>query len=183
MPSADRETPLGELLGGIANIGAVARHGDEVHRPAGPHAAAIHQLLRLARDRGFEGAPRPLALSGGHERLEYIHGDVPVAPFPTWWKTNRALAATAAPLRRFHDISVGLNVLALQWSTELIDPQGGEVIRLSPSRDRTRDAEPRPPLPIPPQADEPPTETTGDSLKSAPRRAAVQRWDNRLDLA
>jgi aminoglycoside phosphotransferase (APT) family kinase protein len=107
----------------------VTRHGDEVHRPAGLNAAAIHELLRLVRDRGFDGAPRPLALAGGQERLEYIPGDVPVAPFPRWWKTDRALASTAALLRRFHDVSADLNLgPARQWSTELMDPRGSEVI-------------------------------------------------------
>lgn len=130
VPPADGEIAPDELLGGgVANTGAVARHGNEVHRPAGPHAAAIHELLRLARDRGFEGAPRPLALADEQERLEYIPGDVPVAPFPRWWKTDRTLASTAALLRRFHDVSADLNLgPALQWSTELMDPRGGQVI-------------------------------------------------------
>ena len=83
VPSADRDISPGELLdGGVANTGAVTRRGDEVHRPAGPHAAAIHELLRLVRARGFQGVPRPLGLAGDRERLEYISGDVPVAPFP-----------------------------------------------------------------------------------------------------
>ena len=126
-----REPPsIDERLdGGVANAGAVVRRGDEVHRPAGRHAEAIHELLRLVRARGFDGAPQPLSLDGGQERLRYIAGDVPVPPFPQWWTTDRALASTAVLLRHFHDVTEGLDVGHRSgWSAELTDPRGGEVI-------------------------------------------------------
>ena len=129
MSRSDPEPTEEHLDGGVANAGSVFRRGDEVHRPAGPHAEAIHQLLRLVRARGFDGVPQPLALDGGRERLEYIAGDVPVPPFPGWWRTDGALASTAVLLRRFHDVTEGLDVgHGSRWSTELADPRGAEVI-------------------------------------------------------
>jgi hypothetical protein len=118
-----------QLGGGVANAGAVVRHGAEVRRPAGAHAQAIHELLRFVRARGFDGVPEPLGIANGQERLAFIPGEVPVAPFPEWWRTDRALASTAALLRRFHDATEGFPAgSASRWSTELADPQAGEVI-------------------------------------------------------
>src|ERR1700728_4493864 len=97
------EVPDEELYGGVAHVGEVVRCGDQVERPAGEHSANVHKLLRHLQDRGFDGAPRPLSLDSGRERLEYISGDVPKVPFPRWWKSDRALASTAALLRAFHD--------------------------------------------------------------------------------
>lgn len=129
MSCSDPESTEEQLGGGVANPGAVIRRGDEVHRPAGPHAEAIHGLLRLVRERGFDGVPRPLALNGTNERLEYIAGEVPVPPFPDWWRTDRALASTAVLLRRFHDVTDGVDVgERSRWSAELADPRGGDVI-------------------------------------------------------
>jgi hypothetical protein len=126
---SDREITEERLAGGVANAGAVFRRGDEVHRPAGPHAEAIHELLRQVRACGFDGAPKPLSLDGGRERLRYIAGDVPVSPFPGWWKTDRALASTALLLRRFHDATECLDVGdRSRWSPELADPRGAEVL-------------------------------------------------------
>jgi hypothetical protein len=118
-----------QLDGGVANSGSVIRSGDEVHRPAGPHAEAIHELLGLIRARGFEGVPRPLGLDGSRERLQYIAGDVPVRPFPAWWRTDMALASTASLLRRLHDLTLGIDPGGRsRWSEELADPRGGDVI-------------------------------------------------------
>jgi Phosphotransferase enzyme family len=126
---SDPETAEESLGGGVANAGAVFRRGDEVHRPAGPNAEAIHKLLRLVRARGFDGVPKPLSLDGGRERLEYLAGDVPVAPFARQWRTDRVLGSTAVLLRRFHDVTEGLDVGdGSRWSAELADPRGGEVI-------------------------------------------------------
>jgi Phosphotransferase enzyme family len=127
--SSEPEGAEEQLGGGVANAGAVIRRGGAVHRPAGPHSEAIHQLLRRVRARGFHGAPEPWALDGSQEQLRYIAGDVPVPPFPRWWKTDRSLASTAALLRGFHDVTEGLDVIdRSRWSEELADPRGGEVI-------------------------------------------------------
>ena len=90
--------------GGMANPGAVVRIGDEVRRPSSPHTESIFALVRHARDRGFTEAPEPLGLDElGRERWEFVPGDVPLPPFPTWSQTDELLASTAALLRRFHD--------------------------------------------------------------------------------
>lgn len=71
------------LAGGIANAGAVTRLGGYVLRPAGPHLASIHRLMRSVRLAGFDGAPVPVGRAqDGRERLQYIEGDVPVPPYP-----------------------------------------------------------------------------------------------------
>jgi thiamine kinase-like enzyme len=123
--------PAGEVLqGGVANAGAVVRHGDEVVRPSNEHSKTIHALLRHVRSQGFTGVPEPRRLgSDGREWLSYIPGDVPVPPFPEWSESDAALASTATLLRKFHDATAAFDPLeGATWSTDLSDPEGGEVI-------------------------------------------------------
>ncbi|MEU4181182.1 aminoglycoside phosphotransferase family protein, partial [Streptomyces sp. NPDC026589] len=93
------------LSGGLANAGAVVRHGDAVERPAPPHAALLHAHLRALREQGFDGVPVPLGVSasGRRERLSYVPGEVAVAPHPPWAWTDGALRSVGALLRRMHD--------------------------------------------------------------------------------
>jgi len=92
------------LDGGIANAGLVVRVGPHVLRPAGPHSASIHAFLRAVRQAGFEGAPSPVGIDeDGRERLVFIEGEVPLAPYPDWSQSDAALASIAALLRRLHD--------------------------------------------------------------------------------
>jgi Phosphotransferase enzyme family len=118
------------LQGGIGNAGLVVRVGDEVRRPASPHAASIHALLRHVRSAGFDGVPEPLGFDrDGRERLRFIPGDAPCPPFPAWAQTDTALASMAALLRRFHDAAAGfVPPPAADWSSELADPLGGPVL-------------------------------------------------------
>jgi hypothetical protein len=118
------------LRGGVANAGAVVRVGTAVLRPSNPNTPTIHTLLRHLRGVGFDGVPAPLGIDAdGRERLEYIPGDVPYPPFPGWSQSDRALATTAALLRRFHDAQRGfVPPPGASWSDELADPQGGSVI-------------------------------------------------------
>src|SRR5258705_7129293 len=96
------------LKGGVANAGAVKRVGTSVLRPSNPYSSTIHAFLRHLRDGGFDGVPAPIGVEAdGHERLEYIAGDVPYPPFPEWSQSELALASTAALLRRFHDAQQG----------------------------------------------------------------------------
>jgi aminoglycoside phosphotransferase (APT) family kinase protein len=113
------------LPGGIANAGAVTRLGGQVLRPAGPHAASIHRLMRSVRAAGFDGVPVPAA-SGqdGRERLEYIDGEVPVPPYPEWAQSGSALESVASLLRRFHRASASFDLAGTTWSAELADPAG-----------------------------------------------------------
>ena len=122
----------GEVLhGGVANAGAVVRVGDEVLRPTNAHTPTIHALLRHLRAVAFTGVPEVVATEpDGRERLRFIPGAVPTAPFPPWSLTDRALASTAQLLRRFHDATVGFVAPpGATWSDELADPSGvAEVI-------------------------------------------------------
>jgi aminoglycoside phosphotransferase (APT) family kinase protein len=110
------------LIGGIANAGAVTRIGRHVMRPAGPHVASIHRLMRSVRLAGFDGAPVPAgSVQDGRERLEYIEGDVAVPPYPEWAQSGPALESVASLLRRFHDASASFDLAGTTWSAELTD--------------------------------------------------------------
>ncbi|MEV1010777.1 phosphotransferase [Streptomyces sp. NPDC049881] len=119
------------LAGGMANAGAVVRHGDEVERPAPPHAAALHRHLRALAAAGFGGAPEPVALdtAAGRERLAFVPGDVPLPPFPAWAMTEDALARVGGLLRRLHDASAALPPdPSVAWPADLADPRGGTLL-------------------------------------------------------
>ncbi len=115
------------LHGGIGNAGAVVRVGDHVLRPTSAHSTAIHALLRHCRRVGFDGVPELIGTDpDGRERLVYVEGDVPVPPFPEWSQSDRALATTAALLRRFHDATRGFAAPpGSSWSDEMVDPFPG----------------------------------------------------------
>jgi Phosphotransferase enzyme family len=117
-----------QLAGGIANGGAVTRIGDHVLRPANPHSETIHRFLSALHESGFEGAPKPLSIADGRERLEFVKGDVPLPPFPEWVQTDEALGSATALVRRFHDASRDLDLRGAAWSDEAADPEGGPVI-------------------------------------------------------
>ncbi|HET6953434.1 MAG TPA: hypothetical protein VFI47_23855, partial [Acidimicrobiales bacterium] len=117
-----------ELAGGVANAGQVVRVGEHVLRPANPQSRVIHAFLSALRAAGFEGAPLPLGIDDGRERLVFIEGDVPVPPYPAWAQADTALASTAALLARFHAASQAFDPTALTWSTEMADPAGGAIV-------------------------------------------------------
>lgn len=117
------------LQGGVSNAGAVIRSGTHVLRPASPNSASIHRFLAEVTSRGFEGAPKPIAIEDdGRERLEFIPGDVPIVPYPEWAQTDEALVSVARLIRDLHDASAGLQLEGLTWCTEMADPAGGPVI-------------------------------------------------------
>jgi hypothetical protein len=113
----------------MINAGAVVRVGSHVLRPASDHSGSIHEFLRVVTAAGFDGAPRPVGLeSDGRERLQYIEGDVPLAPYPDWSQSDTALASVARLLARFHDASRGFDPSGLAWNDTLADPRGGMVV-------------------------------------------------------
>ncbi|MFD4025249.1 phosphotransferase [Streptomyces sp. NPDC058576] len=121
----DREPEA--LAGGLANAGAVLRHGDTVERPAPPHVAPLHAHLRALRRQGFDGLPVPLGVSasGRRERLSYVPGEVSVAPHPPWTWTDEALRSVGALLRRMHDAAAAVPFdRAAGWPSDLADPEG-----------------------------------------------------------
>ncbi len=121
-----REEPL---AGGVANAGKVTRLGDAVLRPSNPNSASIHEFLSSLRERGFSGASRPLGIDAdGRERLEFIEGDVPLPPYPSWAQSDAALASVAVLMRAFHEAAVGFDTRRSSWSAEMSDPDGGPIV-------------------------------------------------------
>jgi hypothetical protein len=118
-----------QLDGGIANAGQVVRVGPHVLRPSSPHSGSIHAFLRAVRQAGFEGAPSPVGIDeDGRERLVFIDGDVPVAPYPEWSQSDTALASIARLLRGLHDAARGFDAQGLTWDDSLADPAGGTLV-------------------------------------------------------
>jgi hypothetical protein len=117
------------LTGGIANAGKVVRVGAHVLRPSSPHSGSIHAFLRAVRHAGFSGAPMPVGLEeDGRERLEFIDGEVPDTPYPTWSQSDTALASVARLLRELHDAARSFDPRGHTWSEALADPAGGVVV-------------------------------------------------------
>jgi hypothetical protein len=118
-----------QLDGGIANAGQVVRVGSHVLRPSSPHSRSIHAFLRAVRHAGFAGAPSPIGIDhDGRERLVYIHGEVPLSPYPDWSQADTALASVARLLRGLHDAARGFDPQAHSWVDSLADPVGGTLV-------------------------------------------------------
>lgn len=117
------------LDGGIANAGRVVRVGPHVLRPSSAHSGSIHAFLRAVRHAGFEGASSPVDIDeDGRERLVFIDGDVPVAPYPDWSQSDTALASIARLLRGLHDAAGGFDPRGRTWDESLADPAGGTLV-------------------------------------------------------
>jgi hypothetical protein len=117
------------LAGGIANAGQVVRAGAHVLRPSSPHTGSIHAFLRAVRHAGFEAAPLPIGIDeDGRERLVFIAGEVPLAPYPDWSQSDTALASIARLLRGLHDAARGFDPQGLTWDDRLADPAGGTLV-------------------------------------------------------
>ena len=118
-----------QLLGGVANAGAVVRVGEHVLRPSNAHSGPIHAFLSAIRAAGFEGASLPVGIDpDGRERLVFIDGDVPVPPYPAWARSDAALASIAALLAELHRASEIFDPSGWTWSAEMADPAGGSII-------------------------------------------------------
>ncbi len=118
-----------QLEGGIANAGRVVRVGPHVLRPSNPHSDSIHASLRAVRHAGFEGASSPVGIDeDGRERLVFIDGEVPLAPYPGWSQSDTALASIARLLRGLHDAGRGFDPRGLTWNDGLADPAGGTLV-------------------------------------------------------
>jgi thiamine kinase-like enzyme len=64
----------------------------------------------------------------GRERLVFIDGEVPVAPYPDWSQSGAALASIARLLRGLHDAARGFDPRGLTWNDALADPAGGTLV-------------------------------------------------------
>jgi hypothetical protein len=118
-----------QLDGGIANAGRVVRVGPHVLRPSSSHSGSVHAFLRAVRRAGFEGASSPVGIDeDGRERLVFIDGEVPVAPYPDWSQSDTALASIARLLRGLHDAARGFDPHGRTWDESLADPAGGTLV-------------------------------------------------------
>jgi hypothetical protein len=117
-----------QLDGGIANAGRVVRVGPHVLRPSSPHSGSIHAFLRAVRDAGFEGASLPVGIADGRERLVFIEGEVPLAPYPDWSQSDTALVSIVRLLRGLHDAAHGFDPRGFSWDDSLADPAGGTLV-------------------------------------------------------
>lgn len=117
------------LVGGDVNVGdaVVVRVGDTVRRPAGPHTAAVHRLLRHLEAVGFTGAPRALGLDGqGREMLSFVDGEAGLPPLPTG---DDVLAALGVLLRTMHDAQAGYGPDPDEpWQDSPLRPPAGPVV-------------------------------------------------------
>jgi hypothetical protein len=117
------------LQGGIANAGQVVRVGPHVLRPSTAHSGSIHAFLRAVRHAGFEGASFPVGIDeDGRERLVFIDGEVPLAPYPEWSQGDTALASVARLLRGLHDAARAFDTRGHTWNDALADPVGGTIL-------------------------------------------------------
>src|SRR5215211_2008134 len=115
-----------QLDGGIANAGRVVRVGPHVLRPSSPHSGSIHAFLRAVRHAGFEGASLPVAIDeDGRERLVFIDGEVPVAPYPDWSQSDTALTSVARLLRGLHDAARGFDLRVSPGTTVWLTLRAG----------------------------------------------------------
>jgi aminoglycoside phosphotransferase (APT) family kinase protein len=81
------------------------------------------------RESGFEGAPLPVGVDeDGRERLVFIDGEVPLAPYPDWSQSDSALASIARLLRGLHDAARGFDPYGMTWNDNLADPSGGTIV-------------------------------------------------------
>jgi Phosphotransferase enzyme family len=122
---------MGERLeGGVANAGAVTREGEIVLRPAPVNGLTIDRVLHHVVSRGFP-APEPLeARRDGRQAFRFIPGQVSFPPYPEGWVTADAtLGEVGRLLRSYHNAVQGFDAGdEAEWSTELADPSGGDVI-------------------------------------------------------
>jgi hypothetical protein len=90
-------------------VTAVVRAGDTVRRPPGPRAPFVRDLLRHFEATGWDGAPRFLGRDArGRDVLSFIEGHVAWEPSqPASAFSPPSLAAVAALVRRFHDLTAG----------------------------------------------------------------------------
>ena len=119
------------LHGGVANRGLVVRVGPHVLRPSNPHSQSVFAFLRHVRAAGFDGVPQPQGIDpDGRERLEFIEGDAPAAPYPEWALADGALVSVAELIARFHRAAAAFDGTGpgLSWNDEIADARGGPIV-------------------------------------------------------
>jgi thiamine kinase-like enzyme len=90
----------------------------------------VRALLLHLEDVGFDGAPRYLGVDDqGRDVVSYIHGDVPLQPYPAWSMTEQAIVDLAHLTRRLHEATATMDQRGVDgWADFWGDPLGGPVI-------------------------------------------------------
>ena len=131
VPVVERPATEEVLHGGVANHGQVVRVGPHVLRPSNPHSRSVFAFLRAVRGAGFDGVPLPVGIDAdGRERLEFMEGNAPTAPYPPWALTDRALASVAELIARFHRAAAAFDAgrPGFSWNDEIADSVGGPIV-------------------------------------------------------
>jgi aminoglycoside phosphotransferase (APT) family kinase protein len=116
-----------DLAGGMDPSRGVVRVGDTVRRPG--MRAPVRALLLHLEAVGFAGAPRHLGIDGsGRDVVSWLHGEVPVPPYPDWALTDTALASLGRLVREYHEAVASFEPPPTGWSAEWSDPSGGPVV-------------------------------------------------------
>ncbi|PKR89210.1 transposase [Pleomorphomonas diazotrophica] len=111
-----------ELLEG--GRGGICRDGDTVTRPAGPWTPTVHRFLRHLRDRGFTGAPIPIAITEpGQEVVSFVEGRVSEDLSDPLVGSEDMLRSAGELLRDFHAASRGFLEADRQVQTFMLDPR------------------------------------------------------------
>ena len=94
------------LKGGYANTGSVVRIGDEVARPSYPQTSTVNHFLAFLVNAGEPAVPAPRGTDDqGRQRLRYLAGTAPLAPFPVWAFDEQLLVDVARLQRRLHTLA------------------------------------------------------------------------------
>ncbi|ANY67264.1 aminoglycoside phosphotransferase [Paenibacillus sp. BIHB 4019] len=121
-----------EVLRG-GNVNHIIRKENTVLRPTGYWSHSVHELLKHLEKQGFEGAPRFLGIDDSdREILTFVPGESPGNDYPeleSYMWSDETLVGLASLLRRFHDATVGSNLITKsKWQLSYIDDREHEVI-------------------------------------------------------
>jgi hypothetical protein len=73
-------------------------------------------------ERGLGTVPKAIGLDGDVELVEFIEGDVPDYPMPSWVWSDKLLAEVGHRLREIHDGSQSLDLPLDGWRLPHVDP-------------------------------------------------------------
>lgn len=91
------------LIGGRANAGQVMQVGDQVARPTYPQTTTVENFLQHLISCGLDFVPKPFPRDDrGRQRLSFIRGAVPLAPYPAWALNEDLLRDVARRQRELH---------------------------------------------------------------------------------
>ena len=105
------------------NTAPVVRVGDTVRRVAGPWTPRVAALMTGLRAAGAPGVPEHRGLDEqGREVVEYVEGEVPIYPMPSWLWDDAVLTDVGRGLRRLHDASAQLELPRTGWRRDAVEP-------------------------------------------------------------